>query len=618
MAIIENADYTLTGEQVIDLRDRVKSALQLPGTVIGNGAPTTSTEGNVGQFYYDTTNDKLYYCKAKTAQGTDPETYVYTWEENPDTTYSAGANISISEQNVISATGLPTVLTDPEYEELWAEPTPPEPVPTSDWGVFYYYSGWETEYTASGEECTINSIDSATLESFLEENPPEDPGMGIDFMYEESYDPETGDPTGEYVWKYGMMGDVEILPEDMAATTGIDVTVDAGAEFAFIMIEKETVVDTTSSVLSAELTQSEFESLGGGGDSYIIDGNNIPIEAVRRFVFGTEAEYTTSRFLGGCSNLLSVDMSLVQPTFLNIYDNFLQDCSSLTSLTGFPAHEVSIQDGFMNGCIAFNQPIAINVAATAQGFLSSCTSFNSPITFLRTDIVLGPGFLAGCRDFNQPLDLSKVKAISASFLSSCPSFNQPLTFAPGTSINSDSFMAYCSVFNQPLDFSGCTFNSNQVGGAFMIQCARFNSALVFPAAVDTIGNNFLASCSAFNQPLTFLNGILTIGTGFLWGCSSFNQNISLPSGMVKIGGFVGSTYFLYECNSMVGTIDVGSNPASIINADSSNSASAFATTNASAPSYTTGITLAGATAADWKAKFPDSAQSPYRKILLAS
>ena len=49
-------------------------------TINGSAAPTTSTAAQyVGQLYYDTTNDDLYYCSAITAQGTTPETYTYTW-----------------------------------------------------------------------------------------------------------------------------------------------------------------------------------------------------------------------------------------------------------------------------------------------------------------------------------------------------------------------------------------------------------------------------------------------------------------------------------------------------------------------------------------------------------
>lgn len=46
----------------------------------GASAPTTATEAKyVGQLYYDTTGGDMYYCSAITPQGTDPETYTYTW-----------------------------------------------------------------------------------------------------------------------------------------------------------------------------------------------------------------------------------------------------------------------------------------------------------------------------------------------------------------------------------------------------------------------------------------------------------------------------------------------------------------------------------------------------------
>ena len=96
MAIENNTDYTLKGSQVLDLRDYVYAAMSLPGTVIGSGAPTTTTEGNVGQFYYDTTNDKFYQCEAKTAQGTTPETYLYTW------------TLQVSGPTVVQTTGTST------------------------------------------------------------------------------------------------------------------------------------------------------------------------------------------------------------------------------------------------------------------------------------------------------------------------------------------------------------------------------------------------------------------------------------------------------------------------------------------------------------------------------
>ena len=77
MAIDDNTTYGLTGAQVKELAGQVNSAK----TQTGASAPTTATPADyVGQLFYDTTNDDLYCCSAITAQGTDPETYEYTWE----------------------------------------------------------------------------------------------------------------------------------------------------------------------------------------------------------------------------------------------------------------------------------------------------------------------------------------------------------------------------------------------------------------------------------------------------------------------------------------------------------------------------------------------------------
>ena len=44
----------------------------------GAGAPTTSTVGVEGDFYYNTTNSALYQCTDVTGTG-EPIVYTYTW-----------------------------------------------------------------------------------------------------------------------------------------------------------------------------------------------------------------------------------------------------------------------------------------------------------------------------------------------------------------------------------------------------------------------------------------------------------------------------------------------------------------------------------------------------------
>ena len=43
--------------------------------------PTTTTAGEIGQTYTNLTEGKVFSCTAKIAQGTNPETYLYTWTQ---------------------------------------------------------------------------------------------------------------------------------------------------------------------------------------------------------------------------------------------------------------------------------------------------------------------------------------------------------------------------------------------------------------------------------------------------------------------------------------------------------------------------------------------------------
>ena len=48
--------------------------------ILGNEPPTNTTVAEYeGQFYLDVVNENTYQCTAITAQGTNPETYLYTW-----------------------------------------------------------------------------------------------------------------------------------------------------------------------------------------------------------------------------------------------------------------------------------------------------------------------------------------------------------------------------------------------------------------------------------------------------------------------------------------------------------------------------------------------------------
>lgn len=93
----------------------------------GAGAPTTATEGKyVGQLYYDTTNEAMYFLKTIDTT-TTPATY--TWEAlGGGATYTAGDGIDITNA-VISATntGKAKILTTADYNANsanWADTDP--------------------------------------------------------------------------------------------------------------------------------------------------------------------------------------------------------------------------------------------------------------------------------------------------------------------------------------------------------------------------------------------------------------------------------------------------------------------------------------------------------------
>lgn len=99
------------------------------------GAPTTSTKAYyLGQFYYDTTNDALYYCSA-IDETTDPDNPVYTWTALPsggggDTVYSTvttsnasnGGAVYIGDLDANQQVVPDPTATDNHYKYFWALP----------------------------------------------------------------------------------------------------------------------------------------------------------------------------------------------------------------------------------------------------------------------------------------------------------------------------------------------------------------------------------------------------------------------------------------------------------------------------------------------------------------
>lgn len=141
---------------------------------------------------------------------------------------------------------------------------------------------------------------------------------------------------------------------------------------------------------------------------------------------------------------------------------------------------------------------------------------------------------------------------------------------------------------------------------FLRNCSKLNSELNFDK-LWVVGDSFMVRCSLFNSTLT-IPKVHTIGVSFMEQCTSFAQTLTLGSQIQSF--YAGNTQFMYRCNNFTNLVCNCS-----VHPTDNNS---LATNSSSATMYTTGITLTGTYANDWKTALPDRDSSPYRKLILGS
>lgn len=159
-----------------------------------------------------------------------------------------------------------------------------------------------------------------------------------------------------------------------------------------------------------------------------------------------------------------------------------------------------------------------------------------------------------------------------------------------------------------------------IGNNFLQGNSNFNTAIVLPKVLQ-IADGFLNNCTGFNSAITLNDNMETIGNSFLAICTSYAQPFTIPSGLIDdqaqtapIGG-----QFLYSCNNFTGPLVCNISPTNLgYGSTSSYKNQILGTSNASAAMYTTGITLTGPYAEQWKTALPDRTSSPYRKLTVGS
>ena len=475
--------------------------------------------------------------------------------------------------------------------ETVPEPVPPVPPtpgwddPETDWGAVWYWDKWNENYSAGdmADGCEVTAINESKFATFVEENQLESiGGVGYEFMYEEGYDPETGEPTGQYVWMTSsMMGEVALTTAELASVAGISVSLDDPEMSAIFNIVKTITKAEDAETVCGELSENElpkFCNNGNVGGSYQIDGVMVPSEMIRRFVFGHywkdwDGNRYTEPGTGRMDSQFLIDPAVesISPDTYGIIghigENFLQQCTNFDSSMSFP-NAVSIGYSFLSECSSFNHPLDFSVS------FPKCTS-------------LGDGILYYCESFNQTFVLpSGITKVPNSVLSNCTSFNQPVTIPDGVT---------------------------EIGYGFIADCPLFNQPLVIPSSVTKIGYSFLGGCTSFNQPLTLPNGLTTIEYSFIMGCTSFNQNLTIPNTVTEI-----QRSFLEKLESMTSTVYCECPTSVFSSIRTGDKPVMFATRKSSCPAYINGIKLAGTYKNDWKNMFPDNGYPYYRKLIVVS
>ena len=474
--------------------------------------------------------------------------------------------------------------------------TIPQPMPDVPlYGKVEYYP-WSQARNISGDMVEIGDVDENKLDEFLATYPTND--EVYDFRYEPDWESE--DPESNYVWWWSWQeGELKIQPEDFASTTGINATVEEGADWAVITIEKSYTVDTSAELLTTEFSSlQQFQDFSSyGTPSYYVrtvGDSEVLNQSVYSVVIGREITSIPDYFIVYDENLAEFDLSGAVVT--SIGKGFLYNCQNFNSPLALDNVE-TIDSEFLYGCRVFNQELNIPACESiGDSFLCSCQAFNQPIDVTAFSEIPRQ-FLNYCYSFNQPINITGRTELPEYFLYHCQQFNQPLDTSSVTTVGT-SALQNITAFNYPLDFSNVT----KIGGTVLYGCTVFNQPLDL-RKVTTIEYSFLYNCSSFNSPIQ-LQALQSVGPYFLNSCSSFNQPITIPATLNTMGN-----YFMYRCDSMTSTITCNC-PATVVPSDNYE----LSTTSSSAPVFTTGVTLTGSYASAWKSRLPDRNTSPYRKL----
>lgn len=280
--------------------------------------------------------------------------------------------------------------------EVWSSQPP-----ANEWGELSYYSVWSDGWNvASVSKCTATIVDQSKITPFLEEA-----GAPTSGTVQIRYSSNRG---GWY--QIGGVTVTAMTSEALSSASGIDVAVTSGATSAYVRIKLETIVDTTSPIVTRILTQTEYEALGTTNSEYDFGTLQLPNRAVVSFSFGTLATSTPEWFLYA-STVQSIDFSNAT-SLTSIGNNFIRGCESINSSIILPSGVTSIGNSFLAMTYTYNSPVILPTGLLSIGkeFLWYCTSFNNPLTLPNTITSIGTAFLSECQSMVSTVDIGTLSS----------------------------------------------------------------------------------------------------------------------------------------------------------------------------------------------------------------
>lgn len=161
-------------------------------------------------------------------------------------------------------------------------------------------------------------------------------------------------------------------------------------------------------------------------------------------------------------------------------------------------------------------------------------------------------------------------------------------------------------FNSPIIYNPSAKVGSEMIGLALSHFDLLNSPIYIGQNAESLS---LQSLTIFNQKIYLPDSLKTLSIRYL---PAYNQDITFPSSLTRLGNDS-----FYGSNNFTGVVNVGNLSPSIV--QSADKTYLFAASSSTAPSYTTGIKIAGQNRAAWLSAFPNEAITTgnrrYRKLL---